>query len=180
MSAAVDRMEKAVENCIREWAKVRTGQASASILDGVDVDYYGTPTPILHVSSVKATEPRVLSVIPWEKGMLGAIEKAIFASNLGLTPTNDGTSIRLNFPMLTGERRDDLVKVVRRITEEGRVACRNVRRDENDKLKRQSKEESWSEDQLKSETDQVQKITDNYIAKIDELAAAKEADILTV
>ena len=112
--------------------------------------------------------------------MLGAIEKAIFASNLGLTPTNDGTSIRLNFPMLTGERRDDLVKVVRRITEEGRVACRNVRRDENDKLKRQSKEESWSEDQLKSETDQVQKITDNYIAKIDELAAAKEADILTV
>lgn len=180
MSVVEERMEKAVENCVREWAKVRTGQASPSILEGIEIDYYGTPTPILHLASVKATEPRVLSIIPWEKPMLGPIEKAIFASNLGLTPTNDGSSIRLTFPMLTGERREELVKVVRKIAEEGRVACRNVRRDENDKLKKLSKEESWSEDQLKLETEAIQKITDRQIAKIDELTAAKEADILTV
>ena len=180
MSAIEERMEKAVENCVREWAKVRTGFATPSILEGIDVDYYGTPTPILHIASVKATEPRVLSVIPWEKPMLGPIEKAIFASNLGLTPTNDGTTIRLTFPMLTGERREELVKVVKKIAEEGRIAIRNVRRDENEKLKRQSKDEGWSEDQIKAETDQTQKITDKYIAQIDELANAKEADVLKV
>ncbi|MBO7501338.1 MAG: ribosome recycling factor [Fibrobacterales bacterium] len=180
MASVEERMEKAVENCQREWAKIRTGLATPNILDGINVDYYGTPTPILHLASVKATEPRVLSIIPWEKPMLGPIEKAIFASNLGLTPTNDGSCIRLTFPMLTGERREELTKVVRKVAEEGRVAVRNVRRDENESLKKQSKEEDWPEDMLKGETDKVQKITDRFIAKIDELCAAKEADILKV
>ena len=180
MASVEERMEKAVENCQREWAKIRTGLATPNILDGINVDYYGTPTPILHLASVKATEPRVLSIIPWEKPMLGPIEKAIFASNLGLTPTNDGSCIRLTFPMLTGERREELTKIVRKVAEEGRVAVRNVRRDENDSLKRQAKDEDWPEDMLKGETDKVQKLTDRYIAKIDELCAAKEADVLKV
>jgi len=180
MASVEERMEKAVENCQREWSKIRTGLASAAVLDGVNVDYYGTPTPVSHVASVKATEPRVLSIIPWEKQMLGAIEKAIFASNLGITPTNDGSCIRLTFPMLTGERREELTKIVRKVAEEGRVAVRNVRRDENESLKRQAKDEDWPEDMLKGETDKVQKLTDRYIAKIDELCAAKEADVLKV
>ena len=122
----------------------------------------------------------MLSIIPWEQQMLGAIEKAIFASNLGITPTNDGSCIRLAFPMLTGERREELTKIVRKVAEEGRVAVRNVRRDENDSLKRRAKDEDWPEDMLKGETDKVQKLTDRYIAKIDELCAAKEADVLKV
>jgi ribosome recycling factor len=179
MSSVNERMEKAIESSRREWAKVRTGAASPAILDNVMVDYYGTPTHVSHVANITVPEPRTLVIAPWEKPMVPIIEKAILASNLGLTPVNDGASLRLNMPILTQERRQDLAKVVRKIAEEGRVALRNIRRDENDALKKMSKDE-LSEDELKKKLDEVQKITDSYVAKIDKLCAEKEADILKV
>lgn len=175
-----DRMEKAVESCRREWAKVRTGNATPAILEGVMVDYYGAPTPISHVANVSIPEARVIAISPWEKEMFGPIEKAIFESNLGLTPMNDGSFIRLNLPILTQERRKELAKQARSIGEDGKVAIRNIRRDENDKLKKEGKEAGLSEDLIKDELDEIQSITDSFVKRIDELTAEKEADILKV
>jgi ribosome recycling factor len=180
MNHLSERMEKSVESAKREWSRIRTGAANPSILDGVYVDYYGTPTPIGHISSITIPEPRTLSVSPWEKNMMGAVEKAILASNLGLTPNNDGSSIRLVFPIVTQERRKELVKTVKKIAEDTKVAIRNTRRDENDRLKRQAKEDGISEDQIKGDLDQIQKVTDAFIKKVDELALEKEADLMKV
>ncbi len=175
-----ERMEKAVENCAREWAKIRTGMANPAILEGINIDYYGTPTPISHVAAIKAPEPRTLAIAPWEKNMLGIIEKAILAANIGLTPNNDGSMIRINFPILTKDRREELTKVARKIAEDGKVAIRNIRRDENEKLKKSAKDESWPEDDLKMEMDDVQESTDRFIALLDKLVADKEADLMKV
>ena len=175
-----ERMEKTVESTIKEWSKVRTGVANGSILDDVMVDYYGTPTPVTHLAAISTPEPRVLAIAPWEKPMLAEIEKAIYGSNLGLTPSNDGSLIRLTFPILTSERRQELAKQCRQIGEDAKIAIRNIRRDENDKTKKDGKEEGLSEDIIKDELEQIQKITDVFAKKIDELASEKEASIMKV
>lgn len=175
-----ERMEKAVESCRREWTKVRTGNATPSILEGVMVDYYGTPTPVTHVANVSVPEARVIAISPWEKEMFQPIERAIYESNLGLTPMNDGSFIRLNLPILTQERRLELAKKARGIAEDGKVAIRNIRRDENDKLKKEGKEAGLSEDLIKDELEEIQQITDSFIKTIETLVDEKEADILKV
>lgn len=175
-----ERMNKAIESCQREWSKVRTGNATPAILDGVNVDYYGAPTPISHVANVSIPEARVIAISPWEKEMFGPIEKAIFESNLGLTPMSDGSFIRLNLPILTSERRQELAKQARSIGEDGKVAIRNIRRDENDKLKKEGKEAGLSEDLIKDELEEIQSITDGFVKKIDELLTVKESEILKV
>jgi ribosome recycling factor len=181
MSSGIeDRMSKAVEATQREWTKIRTGQANPSLLDVVMVNYYGTATPVSHLAKISVPEPRVLAIAPWEKNLLAEIEKGIMAANLGLTPTNDGDFIRITMPILTQERRQDLAKQARAIAEEGKVAIRNIRRDENDSYKKSAKDSGVSEDEIKKELDTIQKITDRFIAEIDELCKKKEADILKV
>jgi ribosome recycling factor len=180
-TAAVQaRMEKTVESLKKDLAKIRTGVASPAMLDGVYVDYYGTPTPISHVGSISVPEPRVLAIQPFEKNMLEAIEKAILMSDLGLNPSNDGAIIRLSLPILTTERRKELAKKVRGVGEDAKVGVRNIRRDENDSIKKQGKEESLSEDDIKGQMSEVQDITDSYIKKLEEIVADKEKDILEV
>ncbi len=174
------RMQKTVETVRKELAKIRTGIASPAILDSVYVDYYGTKTPISQAAAVSIPEPRCLAIKPWEKAMLGPIEKAIMASEIGITPVNDGIFIRLNMPMLTADRRKELAKVAKKIGEEGKVAIRNIRRDENEILKKQAKAESLPEDSVKDEMDIIQATTDEFIALIDSVIAEKEKDILTV
>jgi ribosome recycling factor len=173
-------MQKTVDNVRRDFAKIRTGAASPAILDSVYVDYYGTKTPIPQAAAITVPEPRQLAIKPWDKGLMGAIEKAILASDLGLNPVNDGNFIRLNMPILTQDRRKELVKTAKKIAEEGKVAMRNIRRDENEHLKKAAKDQSVSEDALKDELDKVQAITDRYIALLDKVFAEKEKDILTV
>ena len=179
MSVA-ERMEKAIEATKRDWAKIRTGIATPAVLDEVMIDYYGAPTPIQHVANITVPEPRVLMIVPWEKPMLEAIEKAILMANLGFNPQNDGENIRITMPALTSERRAELAKQVRKISEDGKVAIRNIRRDENEKLKKEAKEVNMSEDDLKDELADIQKDTDSFIAKLDKLCEEKEADVLKV
>ena len=174
------RMEKSVEALIRDLAKIRTGVATPSMLDNVKVDYYGTPTPISHVANVTVPEPRTISIQPFEKNMLGAIDKAILMSDLGMTPANDGNQIKLNLPILTTERRLDLAKKVRAVGEEGKISVRNIRRDENENLKKEAKENSQSEDEVKHLKALIQEITDKYIAQLDVLIHEKEKDITEV
>ncbi len=178
--AIKDHMQKTVDNVRRDLAKIRTGMASPSILDNVYIDYYGTRTPISQAAAISVPEPRCLAIKPWDKGLMQAIEKAIQTSDIGINPVNDGTYIRLNMPVLTGERRKELAKVAKRIGEEGKVAIRNIRRDENEHLKKASKDEGKSEDELKGEMDKVQQITDRFIVEVDKVIAEKEKDILTV
>src|SRR3954470_7199996 len=175
-----DRMQKSVDTLRKDLAKVRTGLASPAMLDGVLVDYYGTKTPLPQVAAITVPEPRSLAIKPWEKNLMQAIEKAIQASDLGLTPQSDGTYIRLNLPILTADRRKDLAKTARKIGEEAKVALRNIRRDENESLKQTAKDTKMSEDELKDELDQVQALTDKYVATIDQILDDKEKDILTV
>lgn len=174
------RMEKSIEVLKKDLAKVRTGMATPSMLDNIKVDYYGTPTAISHVSSITIPESRTLSIQPFEKKMLGVIEKAILASDLGITPSSDGQVIRLNLPILTTERRQELTKRIKSIGEEARVSVRNIRRDENESIKKQAKDAKQSEDQVKQFHDKVQQITDKYIAQIDVVVSAKEKDIMHV
>jgi ribosome recycling factor len=175
-----EHMGKTVETVRRELAKIRTGTASPAILDNIFVDYYGTKTPIPQVAAITVPEPRCLAIKPWEKNMMGPIEKAIQASNVGIQPVNDGTYIRLNMPVLTGDRRKELAKQAGKIGEEGKVAIRNIRRDENERLKKFAKDKNLPEDQLKGELDKVQGLTDRYIVEVDKVIAEKEKDILTV
>lgn len=175
-----DRMQKTVKNVRRELAKLRTGTASPAILDNVFVDYYGTKTPISQAAAITVPEPRCLAIKPWDKGLMQAIEKAIMISDIGINPVNDGTYIRLNMPVLTGERRKELAKTAKKMGEEGKVAIRNIRRDENEHLKKAAKDQSKSEDELKQEMDKVQVITDKFIVEVDKVIAEKEKDILTV
>ena len=175
-----ERMQKTVENARRDLAKIRTGTASPAILDNVFVDYYGTKTPISQVAAITIPEPRSLAIKPWEKNMMQPIEKAIMTSNIGINPVNDGTFIRLNMPVLTGERRKELAKMAKGIGEDSKVAIRNIRRDENEGLKKTLTGSGHSEDELKGWMDKVQALTDKFIAEVDKVIAEKEKDILTV
>ena len=174
------RMEAAIEDVRRKLATVRTGRAAVSLLDGVTVDYYGTSTPLNQMASVHAPEPQMLTVQPWDQTQLANVEKAIRAADLGLNPSNDGKLVRIPIPPLTEERRKQLAKQVHEIAEEHRTAIRNIRRDENDKLKKMLKDKSISEDSERDRLDEVQKLTDSYISKIDELSKSKEREIMNV
>lgn len=174
------RMESAIEDFHRKLATVRTGRAAVSLLDTVMVDYYGTPTPLNQMASVHAPEPQALTVQPWDPTQVINIEKAVRAADLGLNPSNDGKLVRIPIPPLTEERRKQLAKQIHEIAEEHRTAVRNIRRDENDKLKKLLKDKTISEDSERDGLDQVQKLTDTYISKIDELSKSKEHEIMSV
>lgn len=173
-----DRMNKAVEHYRHEVSTIRTGRASANILDVVKVDYYGTPTPLNNIAHVTVPEGQLIVIQPFDPSSLEFIEKAIMSSDVGLTPNNDGSVIRLNIPTLTEERRKDLVKVVHKIIEEGRVAVRNIRRDANDLLKKSEKDNDLSEDNLRRATENIQEMTDEHIKNLNQIQEAKEKDIL--
>jgi ribosome recycling factor len=174
------RMDSAVDDSRKKLASVRTGRASVSLLDSVTVEYYGTQMPLNQVATIHAPEPTMLTVQPFDPTQLGPIEKAIRASELGLNPSNDGKLIRVPIPPLTEERRRQMVKVVHEIAEEHRTAVRNIRRDANDHLKRMLKDKSISEDNEKDALEQVQKLTDQHIAKINDVAEHKEKEVMTV
>lgn len=173
------KMQKAYDFLVTDFAAIRAGRANPHVLDRIRVDYYGTPTPIQQVGNVSVPEPRIIQISPWEKNLIKDIEKAIMASDVGITPSNDGSVIRLVFPELTEERRKDLVKEVKKKGEEGKVAVRNIRRDGNDALKKLAKTEI-SEDEIKQLEDKLQKLTDKYIKDIDALVEDKSKEILTV
>jgi ribosome recycling factor len=175
-----ERMDKAVQVLKKDLAGIRAGRATPSMLDKILVEYYGSQMPVNQVASVTTPEARQLVITPWDKGMLGEIEKAIQKSDLGLNPMNDGTIIRLTIPALTDQRRQELVKVVRKTAEESRVAVRNVRRDGNDELKKLEKAGHVSEDDVRRAGDQIQSLTDRFVSDIDKVSAAKEQDILEV
>ncbi|MDQ0230503.1 ribosome recycling factor [Metabacillus malikii] len=175
-----EKMEKAVSALSRELATVRAGRASANLLDKISVDYYGAPTPINQLASISIPEARLLVIQPYDKSILSEIEKAIQRSDLGLTPSNDGSLIRLSIPALTEERRKELVKLVKKYAEEAKVAVRNIRRDGNDELKKLEKNGEITEDELRSNTDSVQKLTDDFIVKVDQVAKDKEKEIMEV
>ncbi|MEW6683278.1 MAG: ribosome recycling factor [Nitrospirota bacterium] len=173
-------MDHVVEHLRRELATIRTGRASLSLLDSVQVDYYGTLMPLKQVASLAVPESRLITIQPWEPGQIPEIEKAIQGANLGLQPSNDGKTIRLAIPPLTEERRKEYVKVARRMGEEAKVAVRNVRRDVNDELKKAQKAGELSEDAQRSAQDDIQRLTDQYVTRVDEILAKKEAEILEV
>ena len=179
MKEVETKMTGALEALGRELATVRTGRASAGLLDGIRVDYYGTPTPVNQMASISVPDARTIVIQPWEAGQLKAIEKAIMTSDLGLNPVNDGKIVRLAMPSPTEERRKQLAKTVHKIAEESRVAVRNLRREANDKLKALAKDKKVSEDEERRSHDQIQKTTDRFIAKVDELLKKKEQEILS-
>jgi ribosome recycling factor len=172
-------MDKAIDHCDNELNKIRAGKASPSMLDDVMVDYYGSATPLSQIGSVNTPDARTIVIQPWEKSLLSAIEKAIMEANLGVNPQNDGVIIRINVPPLTEERRRDLVKKAKGEAETGKIAIRNIRKDANEKI-RKLKAEGVSEDEMKAGEAEVQKLTDAYIVKVDQLSEAKEKDIMTV
>jgi ribosome recycling factor len=173
-------MEKTVAVLKSEFQKVRTGRASTSVLDSVKVDYYGNPTPISQVATLAVPEPRLITISPWEAKLIPAIEKAIFNANIGLTPSNDGKSIRLNLPPLTEERRREIVKDLKKMAEENRIALRNIRREAIDRLKKLEKEKSITEDELKKYEKEVQDSTKSFEIKVDEAMANKEKEVMEV
>jgi ribosome recycling factor len=174
------KMEAVVEDFKRKLSNVRTGRATVGLLDVVMVDYYGTPTPLNQMASVAVPEPQLLTVQPWDMSQVNAVEKAIIAANLGMNPSNDGKIIRLPVPALNEERRRQLAKQVHEIAEEHRIAVRNIRHSSNDALKKMLKDKTISEDDERGGLDEVQKLTNTYIGKIDELAKHKEQDIMNV
>jgi ribosome recycling factor len=171
-------MKKAIAALERDFKRVRTGRASLSLLDGIKADYYGVPTPLNQMASLSIPEPRLILIQPWEPKSCEAIEKAILKSDLGLTPVSDGKVVRITIPPLTEERRKELVKVVRKMGEEAKIAIRAARREANDMLKELKKEGEVSEDDAHRGMDQIQKLTDQYVAKVDELTQAKEKEIM--
>ncbi len=175
---AQDRMEKSLEAFKNQISKVRTGRASPSLLDGITVEYYGSATPLRQLANVTVEDSRTLAISVFDRSMSPAIEKAIMASDLGLNPSSAGTVIRVPLPPLTEERRKDLIKVVRGEAEQGRIAVRNVRRDANDKVKALLKDKEISEDDERRSQDDIQKLTDNFIKKVDESLAQKEAELM--
>ena len=174
------RMERSIDAFRKELGKVRTGRASFSLLDGVKVDYYGTPTPLQQVGTLSVPESRLITVTPWDTKMIGPIEKAIQGSGLGLNPSSDGKMVRIPIPPLTEERRRELAKVVRKMGEDARVAVRNVRREAIEKLKDREKKKEISEDVVKRGQERIQKETDAHVKKIDEILKSKEQEILEV
>lgn len=180
ISDAESNMKKSVEVVKKEFASLRAGRATPALLDKIMVSYYGTPTPINQLANISVPEARLLVIQPWDKSALPEIERAIMKSDLGINPTSDGAVIRLAVPQLTQERRAELVKVLKKKAEEGRVAIRNIRRDTNDDLKAKQKDGELSEDDLRRSQDEVQKLTDKYIKEIDQLVANKEQEIMQV
>ena len=175
-----EKMTKTCENLDGEFSNIRAGRANPNLLNRIMVEYYGTPTPMQQVGNISVPEPRIIQINPWEKSLLKAIEKAILASDLGITPTNDGTSIRLVFPELTEERRKELVKDIKKKGEAAKVAVRNVRRDANDTLKKMEKSTDITEDERKEGEEKIQKMTDKYVAKIDKSVENKSKEIMTI
>jgi ribosome recycling factor len=175
-----DHMDKTVESLRKEFQKTRTGRASTSMLDEIRVDYYGTPTPITQLATLAVPEPRTITLQPWEAKIIPLIEKAIMNANLGVTPSNDGRVIRLNLPPLTEERRKDIVKQLRKNAEDAKVAVRNIRRDSIDELKKLEKDKKVTEDELKRGEKEVQDVTNGHVAKIDEVLAHKEKEVMEV
>ncbi|MGE4130667.1 MAG: ribosome recycling factor [Bdellovibrionales bacterium] len=175
-----DKMEKAIQSLVGELKKVRTGRAQIGMLDSIRVNYYGTPTPLNQVAALSTPDARSFLISPWETSLLKEIESAIVKSDLGMSPMNDGKVIRLKVPELTEERRRDLVKNIKKICEDARVAVRMVRRDANDELKNALKDKQISEDDNKRQQDEVQKLTDDFVKKIDQLATDKEKELMTV
>src|SRR6266851_10219397 len=179
-AGAKQRMEKAISDLQHAISTIRTGRASLSIFDGLKVDYYGTPTPLNQLANLHVPEPTLITIQPWDVSQIGAIEKAIRGSDLGLNPANDGKIIRVPIPALTEERRKEIVKRLHHIAEDHRVAARNIRRDANEHLKKLLKDKAISEDEERRGLDEVQKMTDTHIARIDEASKAKEKEILNV
>ncbi len=177
---AEERMAKTIDALHADLRTIRTGRASPALVERVQVDYYGMPTPLVQLAGITVPEPRLLVIRPWDRNTLGAIEKALLKSDLGLTPTNDGQVIRLVIPQLTEERRRELTRLVNKRVEEARVSVRNIRRDANDMLRDLEKEKLISEDELHQGRDDAQKLTDEFIKKIDEIGKAKEAEIMEV
>jgi ribosome recycling factor len=173
-------MNKTIKSLQTQMTKVRTGRATASVLDGILADYYGSPTPIKNMGQISTPEARLLQIQPFDKTLIPAIEKAILAANIGLTPGNDGNVIRIQFPALTEDKRKAFVKDVKKIGEDTKIAIRNIRRDQNDKVKAAEKAKTLSEDESKKIQDEVQKITDNFIKEVDKIVEAKEKELLTV
>ena len=173
-----ERMDKSLDSLLNEFSSIRAGRANPHVLDKIRVDYYGQPTPLQQVANISVPEPRTLMIQPWEASLIKEIEKAIMCSDLGITPNNDGKSVRLNFPELTEDRRKEMAKDVKKKGENSKVAIRNIRRDANDAFKKQNKASEISDDELKDLEDKVQKLTDKYVKKIDELAKAKEKEVL--
>jgi ribosome recycling factor len=173
-------MEKTIVGLSKSFSRVRTGRASISLLDGIKVDYYGAATPIAQVANVSIPESRLILIVPWDVSIIGAIEKAIQKSDLGLTPSNDGKVVRLPIPQLTEERRKEIAKTVKKMAEEGKIKLRNARRDANEELKSLKKNNKISEDELFTDQEEVQKIMNQYIEKTDKILAAKEKEIMEI
>jgi ribosome recycling factor len=180
LSQLKSRIDKTLDDLRKDLTKVRTGRASTSLLDGIRVDFYGTPTPLNGVASVNAPEPRLITIKPWDKGVLKEIEKAIREANLGINPMNDGEMIRLPFPQLTEERRKDIAKQVKSKGEEHKVAIRNIRRDANESLKEKLKAKTLTEDDNKRIQEKVQKETDAGVAEVDKIISAKEKEVMSI
>ena len=177
---AQERMDKALETLERDYRRLRTGRASVSLVEGIRLDYYGTPTPLNQLATLTIPDPRTIMIQPWDASIINELEKTILKSDLGLTPMNDGKAIRINIPLLTEERRRDLVKVIRKMAEESKVAMRNIRRDSNEMLKEFKKEKEIAEDEQFRGQEEVQKITDDFIKKVDAHFTTKEKEILEI
>jgi ribosome recycling factor len=177
---AQDRMKKALENLDQDYKKLRTGRASVALVDGIRVEYYGASTPLSQLATLTIPEPRTIMIQPWDTSVIGEVEKAILKSELGLTPMNDGKVIRINIPMLTADRRKELVKLAKKMAEESKVAVRNIRRDVNEMIKDLKKEKEISEDEGFKAQEETQKITDDFIKKVDEVYSTKEKEILEI
>lgn len=177
---AKGRMEKTLKNLENEYKRLRTGRATPSLVEHIKVDYYGTSTPLNQLATITIPEPRTIMIQPWDQNVVADVEKAILKSDLGLTPNSDGKVIRINIPPLTEERRQELVKVVKRMAEEAKVAIRNIRRDANEMIKDLKKEKQISEDDQYRGQEKVQKLTDEYVSKVDELMEKKEKEVLEV
>ncbi len=177
---AADRMSRTIDALKKDFASIRTGRASLALLDGIMVNYYDSSTPLQQLASLSIPESRQIAIQPWDQKIIPDIEKAILKSDLGLTPINDGKTIRINIPLLTEERRKQLVKMVRKKAEESKVVIRNIRRDANEELKKLEKEKHISEDVVKKSQEEIQKLTDSYVAKVEEVLANKEKEIMEV
>ncbi len=175
-----DQMNKAIKSLHNQILKVRTGRATAAVLEGITADYYGAATPIKNMGQISTPEARLLQIQPFDKTLIPAIEKAILAANIGLTPGNDGNIIRIQFPALTEDKRKSFVKDVKKMGEDAKVAIRNVRREQNDKVKLAEKDKKISEDESKKIQEEIQKMTDNFIKEVDKVVDAKEKELLTV
>ena len=180
MTVYEEKMTKAIDSLASEYSSIRAGRANPHLLDKIKIDYYGTPTPIQQVGNVSVPEARIIQIAPWDKSLIKDIEKAILASDLGITPSNDGKSVFLRFPELTEDRRKELSKDIKKKGDDAKVAIRNIRRDANETVKKQQKAGEISEDQQKDEEDKIQKATDKYIADIDKMIEEKTKEIMTV